>query len=149
MFCSKCGTEIADGTRFCPRCGLAVDSTAGNTAERKRHGFTTFWLIFGIASNAVFFPSFWAEWLFTEYTEAAILLLDVACAVDIVAGVLLLCWKKIGFTISIITTSLVMLSNIISGHSIGYMLFNASMLAILFGVLHIRKNGKTAWEQLE
>jgi hypothetical protein len=145
--------SFLDKQRTALRYGKTKKSTAikttENTAERKRHGFTTFWLIFGIAISVVFFPSFCAYSLFADYTESAILLLDITCAVDIVAGILLLCWKKIGFTISIVTTSLVVLSDIISGHSIGYMLFNASMLAILFGVLHIRKNGKTAWEQLE
>jgi hypothetical protein len=128
--------------------------TAVNTAERKRHGCTTFWLIIGIVMNLVFFPSILVEIayeydIFVDYTENAIMLLDIACAIDIFACILLLCWKKIGFTISIITTSLVAGCEIISGHNIGYMLLNASMLAILFGVLHIRKNGKTAWEQLE
>jgi hypothetical protein len=104
--------------------------------------------------NLVSFPSILVEIayeydIFVDYTENAILLLDITCAIDIFACILLLCWKKIGFTISIITTSLVVGCEIISGHNIGYMLLNASMLAILFGVLHIHKNGKTAWEQLE
>lgn len=25
MFCKKCGTEIADGGKFCPKCGAIVD----------------------------------------------------------------------------------------------------------------------------
>ena len=26
-FCSKCGNQVSDGTRFCPKCGQAVDGT--------------------------------------------------------------------------------------------------------------------------
>lgn len=27
MFCSKCGAEITDGSKFCPNCGNSVEST--------------------------------------------------------------------------------------------------------------------------
>lgn len=29
MFCSKCGKDLPDGTRFCPKCGTAVTGPAG------------------------------------------------------------------------------------------------------------------------
>lgn len=33
MFCSSCGKEIADGVRFCPACGAAVDNQTGGTVS--------------------------------------------------------------------------------------------------------------------
>jgi predicted nucleic acid-binding Zn ribbon protein len=148
MYCSNCGAETNDDAQFCSKCGIALNIMTIKNLERKRHGFTTFWLIFSIVLNILLFPSFYSDSLFIDYTEGAILLLDVTCAIDIVSCILLLCWKKIGFAISIITTSLVAISDIISGHGIGYILLNASMLVILYGILQIRKNGKSTWEQL-
>ena len=145
MYCVKCGYKIEENMQFCPQCGIAVTTVT----KRQRHGFTTFWLIFSIVSTLLFFPSFHSEWLFTDHTKGAILLLDIAFAIDIIAGILLLCWKRIGFIISIMTTLLVVIADIISGYSIGYILLNISMLAILYGILQIRKNGKSTWEQLK
>lgn len=28
MFCQNCGSQVPDGTRFCPKCGAEVNSTA-------------------------------------------------------------------------------------------------------------------------
>ena len=33
MFCSKCGNEVADGARFCPSCGAAIDDNRTDGAE--------------------------------------------------------------------------------------------------------------------
>ena len=41
MFCVKCGSEIADGSKFCPKCGaqLAAPAAPGSSgAERQGHG---------------------------------------------------------------------------------------------------------------
>lgn len=34
MYCSKCGAQIADGSRFCPECGQAIENqTAGMSGQ--------------------------------------------------------------------------------------------------------------------
>ena len=33
MFCIKCGKQIADGSKFCPYCGAAINENA-NTGNR-------------------------------------------------------------------------------------------------------------------
>ncbi len=35
MFCSKCGTDLYDGTQFCPTCGNKVDETAAPAAPKE------------------------------------------------------------------------------------------------------------------
>lgn len=32
MYCSKCGSQMAEGQRFCPNCGAPVPETAGGSA---------------------------------------------------------------------------------------------------------------------
>ena len=34
-FCSKCGTEIEEGVKFCPKCGAAVGGEAPKQEEKK------------------------------------------------------------------------------------------------------------------
>lgn len=51
MLCSKCGVEISDEDKTCPKCGNSENSTSSDTSdgmERKRHVFTSFWLIFSL-----------------------------------------------------------------------------------------------------
>ena len=35
-FCTKCGNELVEGAKFCPKCGMAVDSAARRS---KRESF--------------------------------------------------------------------------------------------------------------
>ena len=32
-FCAKCGTELVEGAKFCPKCGMAIDSLIRRTAR--------------------------------------------------------------------------------------------------------------------
>ncbi|MCI5587815.1 MAG: zinc-ribbon domain-containing protein, partial [Lachnospiraceae bacterium] len=32
MFCKNCGTQVPDGTKFCPECGAELTSPADNDA---------------------------------------------------------------------------------------------------------------------
>ena len=42
MFCSQCGKEIADNSKFCPECGKAIE-TIDDDEDGK--GFYVFWII--------------------------------------------------------------------------------------------------------
>ncbi len=59
MFCSKCGTQVADGTAFCPSCGNALslgaraENTFNNAANMARDTFNTAEQSFGSAINDV------------------------------------------------------------------------------------------------
>ena len=34
-FCSQCGTQVPDGTKFCPNCGAQQQNNMGNTVYRQ------------------------------------------------------------------------------------------------------------------
>ena len=155
MFCSKCGAEISNEIQFCSKCGNAVNSTSmdtANTTDRKRHGFTSFWLIFSLITNAIvgatylFFPGTIIQTLNTSGN--LIMILGIISIIGIIGNVLLLCWKKIGFWIAVGISIVSLVVNFVIGLNIGQILFGLVGIVVLWGVLHIRKNGKTAWEQL-
>lgn len=35
MFCSKCGSDLQDGTQFCPKCGTKMEQTLAPEPEKK------------------------------------------------------------------------------------------------------------------
>lgn len=37
-FCSKCGTQVADGVKFCPNCGSAVAGDANAQQNNNQAG---------------------------------------------------------------------------------------------------------------
>jgi hypothetical protein len=156
MFCSKCGTEITDEVQFCPKCGSSVNSTVVNTVntiDRKRHGFTSFWLIFSLISFVISGSIYlFTPQLMTQYynvSSGLLMLYGIISMAGIIGNILLLCWKKIGFWIFIGISVVSLLLNMVIGLNIVQSLFGLIGIAIMWGVLHIRKNGKTTWEQLE
>ena len=42
MFCSKCGSQIGDGLKFCPSCGTAANAAAGVSAAQGCRGTVTY-----------------------------------------------------------------------------------------------------------
>jgi hypothetical protein len=155
MFCVKCGSEIADDIQTCPKCGYVANLTINNSLnlpERKRHGFTTFWLIFSIISFVLsgsiylFFPKIIAQTYNT--TSNLIMIFGIFSIIGVVGNIFLLCWKKIGFWIIVGVSIVSFVLNLVIGLNIGQSLFGLIGVAIMWGVLHIQKNGKNTWEQL-
>ena len=167
-FCVQCGSETT-GIQMCNRCGTAAASGANaGSSGKKRHGFTTFWLLLSVIGHAlsalVFlaaavelfeagFDTFGSYFMFFTLTSIGAI---VGCA-------FLLRWKKSGFWVVVGMSAASFILSAATG--IGSALAFDEMvqddavafgfvsgiigIAILWGVLHIRKNGKTAWEQLE
>jgi hypothetical protein len=158
MFCVKCGIELLDNMQFCPKCGNAVNSTIknnDNSTERKRHGFTSFWLILGVISCVLYGIMFlFVPNIVTKYWNVSsgglVMLLGFVTLASIIYYVLLLHWKKIGFQLLIGFEVAIFILKIMMGINIILPLLGLIIsIAIMWGVLHLRKNGRTAWEQLE
>jgi predicted nucleic acid-binding Zn ribbon protein len=154
MFCEKCGAEIGDDAQFCPRCGFNVRPIiAENVNKRRRHGFTTFWLTFSLISFTItgmvylYFSEAIAQYV--DVSSELLIFLSLVSMAGIVGNVLLLCWKKIGFWIFIGISIVSFIINMRMGLNIAQSLSGIIGIAIMWGVLHIHKDDKTAWEQLE
>jgi hypothetical protein len=173
----------------------------GNSNVRKRHGFTTFCLMFGLVLFAIMgvfsfsagaavkvsyntkFKEFqnvnekdlilheeeyggndleeYQEVKNAKFTIALSVFNGIVSLAFIIGFVLLLRWKKIGFWIIV---GLSIISILILPVIIPKLAFTGSMtksdifsgivtrvitVAIIWGVLQIRKNGKNTWKQLE
>ena len=156
MFCKKCSAEIADDVQFCPKCGVSINAMTevnANFSKRKRHGFTSFWIILSligfiiIGAVYLFSPQLIAQNL--NVSNNMIMVYGIVSMVGVLGNILLLCWKKIGFWIFIGISAISLILNLVIGLNIGQALFGLIGIAIMWGVLKIRKNGKTTWEQLE
>lgn len=71
MFCNKCGSEIADGGQFCPKCGARADdmpSVPGSVKPRKEYKSILYAIL-------VFFPCvlFAANDFYAGYKKIAII----------------------------------------------------------------------------
>lgn len=158
MFCPNCGTQMKDGLKFCTSCGAAAGNTQQEetrliqfapvqTVVPQRHGFTTFWLILGIVSDAIgivvglFFP---------ESELSTLGIFDAVFGiVDVVSIVLIFQWKQMGVWILLVVEILWDIFGFGVNNDVGILLLGLVLQAITIGVLHIRSsNGKTTWEQL-
>ena len=131
-----------------------------NTVYRKkeRNGFVTFWLVLGIClsvfglidtfsgSTNSFYNALKFFNLMSEFQHT---FLGIQSIVLIVSYILLLSWKKLGFwmIVGIDALSAFVMSGS-GGGVLVWLVFNALSILVLFGILNIRKNGLSCWEQL-
>jgi predicted nucleic acid-binding Zn ribbon protein len=155
MVCVRCGTQVASGSKFCPKCGDVIQSI------RQRHGFTSVWLIFSLIGFAfsgiqylllLHIPGDFFQMIreAINISDEFIILLGIISLAGIAADVLLLKWKKIGFwilcgvsVVSFVVNMIALKENILLNF------LGLLGIAVMWGVLHISKDGKNTWEQLE
>jgi len=166
--CSACGTLIEEGGGFCANCGKPVKgqtapayapqaASVQYTANRVRHGFTSFWLILGVVTSSIAglvylilscLPD--AVAAMGMYMSPMVLMATGAAMIaEVVCLVLLLKWKKIGFWMLLGVVGIVLIINLAEGGNVAQIMFAILGTGAFWGVLQIPKNGKTTWEQLE
>jgi hypothetical protein len=122
------------------------------SSGKDRHGFTSFWLILCLIGNALgaAFLLLGSNMLSSLYDQETLLYMGIAALVSTIAVIMILCWKKTGFWILFgahIVSSFLTYDN--GSSSIGQIAFGFISIAIVYGVLHLRRNNKTTWEQME
>lgn len=128
---------------------------ANPTLPRKRHGCVTAWLVFMIVVNSLvalmyfFLGDMIRGALPVEISSTMMILLGLIGAANVVFAVLLLKWKKIAFW-GFVGTSLAALAiNLTLELGIGQSLGGIAGIAILYGILQIKENGVSAWDNME
>lgn len=123
--------------------------------ERQRHGFVTFWLGYlilnGLASTLTFtyLRKDVEDFLKIELSDQYCQFMIGIGILNAISALLLFRWKKIGFHGSIIASILNMYLNVQMGSGVFSALLSLSQAGILYMVLQIKKNEKSAWEWLE
>lgn len=123
--------------------------------SKNRHGCVTAWLILMIVANAataivyLFFGEIIDESLPTLISQTKLLILAAIGLANLVFAILLLKWKKWAFW-GFSATSLVTVGiNISFGLGIGQSMLGLISVAILFGILQIKKDNISAWKNLD
>ena len=126
-----------------------------NTTQKQRHGCVTAWLILMIIANA--FTSI--AYLFLGETISAnlpnpipnstMMLLALMSGLNLVFAIMLFKWKKWAFWGFAGTSLIAVVINLSQGLSIGNSVLGLAGLAILFGILQIKQDGVSAWDNLE
>lgn len=123
--------------------------------SKQRHGCVTAWLVLMIIANSLtaiiylFASEMITDNLPGNVSTPMIILLGIIGIANIVFSVMLFQWKKLGFWGFIITSIGALIINLSIGLGIGQSLFGLVGIAILYGVLQIKKDSITAWENLE
>lgn len=125
---------------------------------KKRHGCVTAWLVMMIIANtlaSIFYlfmnmiGSMVKQDPETKLTTPLILLLIIIGVANVIFSVLLLKWNKIGFYGFLISSIGALIVNIYVGLSIGQSSIGLIGFAVLYGILQIKRDDKSAWENLE
>ena len=131
---------------------LGPNDNENSTVVKQRHGCVTAWLIWTIIGSSFFAIVYIYMFLFDEpngISYPKIVLLGIICIVQVISSVLLFQWKKIGFWGFIFTSISALIINLSIGIGIGQALAGLVSIAILYGILQIKKKNVTTWESLE
>lgn len=123
--------------------------------EKKRHGCVTAWLILLIVANSLTALTYLVandmiqQNLPTPISDTMLYLLAVIGVCNVVFAVYLFKWKKWAFWGFIGSSVAATAINLSSGLPVGQSLMGLIGIAILYGILQIKQDGKSAWENLE
>jgi predicted amidophosphoribosyltransferase len=167
-YCESCGETLDLDDAFCAECGSAVDEgvrwnsnavSPFSSGVKRRHVALTAYLWFMIVMGAV--ATILYTWqifqlyrlaealgvqVFDNWRAVILLVMTIAYAVDIVAPVALLKWRRWGFWYFAVGMSFAFVFNIAIGMP-GRSVLNLIGIGILFALLQIGGD-KRAWSQL-
>lgn len=119
----------------------------------KRSGFVTFWLWFMIAGNIISaIPSISEMIKYNDVLEGAVVIFNI---INIIAIILIMKWRKIGFFIFLLVCIKTLISSIMhqSYFSSGSLMLSVASCIIsplvLYIILQSRKYGVSCWDQLK
>ena len=122
---------------------------------KQRHGCVTAWLILMIIANSftaisyLVFKNLTSQTFPEGISEPMILTLSLISIGNIFFAVLLFKWRRIGFWGISATAIVTLFINLSLGISVGQSLLGLMGIAILYGVLQIKVDDVSAWENLE
>ena len=123
--------------------------------SKQRHGCLTAWLVLSIVLNSLgaMVYLFAGDMITKNLPKSISYPMSISLALlgiaNVIFSVLLLQWKKLGFWGFTVTSILTFIVNINIGLGVGQSLFGLVGIAILYGVLQIKKGNATAWDNLQ
>jgi hypothetical protein len=121
---------------------------------KQRHGCVTAWLIIMIVvyTATMFYSLISSNPEYNPYSlvipQWVFFLLAFISLLNVIFAVFLLKWKKWGFWGFAITSVITMGVNIYAGQGVVQSIVGLVGVCVLFAILQIKENGKSAWENL-
>jgi uncharacterized membrane protein len=124
-----------------------------NNIQKEHHGCVTAWLILLIVGNSIaallILISVFFKNRYSNISMPVQIIMALLAIANIVFVLQLFRWKKIGFTGYTATTVIAIVIHLFVGDSsITQLIFGVLSIAILYAILQIKKNEKSAWEEL-
>jgi len=122
---------------------------------KKRHGCVTAWLVLMIVANSavallyLFAGNFITKYSPNSMSTGILILLALFGIANVIFAVLLLQWKKWGFFGFVISAIGSLIINLSIGLSPGQSLLGLVGIGVLYGVLQIKQDDVSAWDNLE
>jgi hypothetical protein len=129
-------------------------TTENSKVTKQRHGCVTAWLILMIIVNSatailyLFASEIITKNLPVDISTPMIISLGIIGIANVIFAVLLFQWKKLGFWGFTMTSIGALVINLTIGLGIGQSLFGLVGIAILYGILQIKQDNVTGWENL-
>ena len=135
------------------------NSDTKTNSLKQRHGCVTAWLILMIIANSLiaivylFANEKITDNLPGDVSSSLIILLGIIGIANVIFAVLLFQWKKLGFWGFIVTSTGTFIINLSissgSGPALAQSFLGLAGIAILYGILQIKKDNVSTWESLE
>ncbi|GMN10981.1 hypothetical protein MTsPCn9_27070 [Croceitalea sp. MTPC9] len=122
---------------------------------KKRHGCVTAWLILMIIANSftaityLFMGDVVLENLPNPTSKSMLVLLAILGLANLAFAILLFQWKKWAFWSFVASALITLAVNLSIGLGLGQSLLGLLGVILLYAILQIKQDGKTAWENLE
>lgn len=133
-----------------------MEALSGMTSNSKqRHGCVTAWLILMIIGNSLtailylFAGDLIAQNFPGGISKSMLILLAILGVGNVIFSILLFKWMKIGFWGFLATSIAVVVINLSIGLGILQSLFGLIGIAVLYGLLQMKKDNVSAWTNLE
>jgi hypothetical protein len=124
-------------------------------APKQRHGCVSAWLILMIVVNAIsavanlFAGDYISQNLPEPIPPTMLVIMSLIGLCNVIFAVMLMQWKKWAFWGFALTSVITMGINLSLGFGIAQSLLGLGGVVILYAILQIKENQKSAWENLE
>ena len=120
------------------------------SVSKQRHVFVTSYLLLMIIGNFIIGARYLlATHSIGDTSKTLLVLLGIFSFVNFIFSILIFEGQKIGFWGIIGTSIIALIINLSNGLGIGQSLLGLVSIAILYGILQIKKDNATTWENLE
>lgn len=123
--------------------------------KKQRHGCVTAWLVFMLIANALagaaylLFGELMAQSFPKPIPQSTLLGFGALAIVNLLLAIMLFQWKKWAFWAFAVSSLIAFAINLSLGLGTATSILGLSGFFILFGILQIRKDGVSAWQNLE